>query len=208
MIPFVKETRGLDNTMDTTTTDTQRGIRADARRNRERIIEGARAEFARCGALAQMEDIARTSGVGVGTVYRHFPTKEALMTELVRRNFAYFAETAEDALADDREPFLVLADVLRRCAGFAAADASLQRALTGAGDDEILERVAAERERLREATGTLVERAQQAGTMRLDASGDDVGMMMCGVCATMGRKLPGFDWHRHLELMIDGLRRR
>ena len=65
----------------------ERPLRADARRNRERILESARAVFAECGAEAQIDDVASRAGVGVGTVYRHFPTKEALMVELVRQKF-------------------------------------------------------------------------------------------------------------------------
>jgi AcrR family transcriptional regulator len=188
-----------------TATDSKRCLRADARRNREKIIDGARKEFARSGALAQMEDVARAAGVGVGTVYRHFPTKEALMTELVRLNFAFFYETARNALADEREPFVVLADMMRACAEFTAGDAGLQYALMAAGE-EILAGVDLEKRQLAGATQELVDRAQRAGTLRLDVSQEDIGMLMCGVCSTMGHTTPVFDWRRHLELMIDSLR--
>src|SRR4051794_4271073 len=65
----------------------ERRLRADARRNRERILESARIVFSESGGEAQIDDVARRAGVGVGTVYRHFPTKEALMVELVRQKF-------------------------------------------------------------------------------------------------------------------------
>ena len=81
--------------------------RADARRNRERILEAARVVFAEQGAEAQMDDVARAAGVGVGTVYRHFPQKDALMGELVASKFRTFADNAEIALtvADPLEAF-------------------------------------------------------------------------------------------------------
>ncbi len=187
--------------------EAERSQRADARRNRERIIDGAREVFARGGAMAQMEDVARTSGVGVGTVYRHFPTKEALITELVRRKFELFAQTAREALAEDREPFEVLADVLRRNAAFMAQDAAVRYAMMAAGE-EIWVQVAPERQQVNEIVQQLVERAQRAGTMREDFGVADIPMLMCGICATMGHASPGFEWGRHLELVIDGLRAR
>src|ERR1700719_3276306 len=97
-----------------TLTDTERPQRADARRNRERILESARAVFAEYGADAQIDDIARQAGVGVGTVYRHFPTKEALLVELLREKFRLFAARSRDALEQDGQPFAVLEDLLRR----------------------------------------------------------------------------------------------
>jgi AcrR family transcriptional regulator len=204
MIPFVKHPSVKLPTMDTSA-DTKPGLRADARRNHEKIIDGARQVFARNGASAQMEDVARASGVGVGTVYRHFPTKEALMTELVRRNFELFASAARDALTDDREPFEVLADVLRRNAELTAGDTAVQQAMMGAGA-EVWAGTEPERHRLGQLFQELVERAQQAGTMRPDLGADDIPMLMCGVCATMGHTASGFDWRRHLELAIDSLR--
>src|ERR1019366_1103756 len=81
-----------------TSSETNRPLRADARRNRERILESARLVFAESGADAQIDDVARRAGVGVGTVYRHFPTKEALMVELVRQKFRLFADRAREAV--------------------------------------------------------------------------------------------------------------
>ena len=114
--------------------DTDRPLRADARRNRERILESARAVFAEYGADAQIDDVARQAGVGVGTVYRHFPTKEALLVELLREKFRLFAARAREALEQDGEPFAVLEDLLRRNAETAASDAAVQHALAGAGE--------------------------------------------------------------------------
>ncbi len=191
--------------MTTVQIDTERPQRADARRNRERILAGARVVFARCGVDAQMDDVARQSGVGVGTVYRHFPTKEALMAELVRAKFRTFAENARQALEHDGEPFAVFADLLRRNAEVCARDAGIQHAFTGFGEP-LWTRAQAELTELNVPTAELIERAQRAGTMRPDVSVADIPMLMCGVSATMTHSGLGFDWHRHLELVIDMLR--
>ncbi len=186
-------------------TEAQRPLRADARRNRERILEGARAVFAECGVDAQMDDVARRAGVGVGTVYRHFPTKEALMVELVRQKFRTFAHNAREALARDDEPFTVLADLLRRNAEVCARDAAIQHALSGFMG-HVWTETQTEFEELIEPTAELIARAQCTGTMRPDVTVSDIPMLMCGVSATMTHAGPGFDWHRHLELVIDMLR--
>jgi AcrR family transcriptional regulator len=114
-------------------TENERPLRADARRNRERILESARDVFGECGVDAQMDDVASRAGVGVGTVYRHFPTKEALIVELVRQKFRLFAAGAREALERDGEPFAVLADMLRRNAAALARDAGMQHVLVGVG---------------------------------------------------------------------------
>jgi AcrR family transcriptional regulator len=187
--------------------ETGRPLRADARRNHERILEAAREVFAECGVDAQMDDVARRASVGVGTVYRHFPTKEALIVELVRQKFRLFAAGARAALERDEEPFDVFADMLRRNADVCARDAAMQHALTGVGE-HIWAQAQAEQEELNTLSGLLVARAQRAGTMRPDVRATDIAMLMCGVSGTMTHNAPGFDWHRHLELVIDMLRAR
>lgn len=209
MIPFVKgpglvrDTEGENLT--TTPTETSHHLRADARRNRERILESASAVFAECGADAQVDDIARRASVGVGTVYRHFPTKEALMVELVRQKFRLFAANGREALGQDGEPFTVLADLMRRNAEAAADDAAMQHALSGVGE-HIWAQAEPEQRELAEVTKELVARAQRSGEMRLDVSAADIPMLLCGVCSTMTHTGPGFDWSRHLELVISMLR--
>ncbi len=189
-----------------TVIDTGRPLRADARRNRERILESARAVFAECGADAQIDDVARQAGVGVGTVYRHFPTKEALLAELVREKFRLFAARGREALEQDGEPFAVLEDLLRRNAETTACDAASQQALLGAGDTVWMQ-ADAERQELVALTDELIARARRAGTIREDVDANDIAMLMCGLCSSMGSK-PGFDWRRHLDLVIDMLRAR
>ena len=187
--------------------DPERPLRADARRNRERILESAREVFAEYGIDAQMDDIAQRAGVGVGTVYRHFPTKEALMAELVRQKFRRFAAGAREALERDGEPFAVFADLLRSNADELARDAGMQHVLVGVGE-HIWAQAQTEQDQLNTLTEDLIARAQHAGTMRQDVRATDIGMLMCGLCATMTQHRAGFDWHRHLELAIDTLRAR
>jgi AcrR family transcriptional regulator len=195
-----------ENPVTDTVIDTERPLRADARRNHERILESARAVFAEYGADAQIDDVARQAGVGVGTVYRHFPTKEALLVELLREKFRLFGARAREALEQDGEPFAVFEDLLRRNADTAASDAAVQHALAGAGE-HIWMQAEAEQQQLVAVTGELIARARRAGTIRQDVDANDIAMLMCGVCSTMGGK-PGFDWRRHLDLVIDMLRAR
>jgi AcrR family transcriptional regulator len=190
-----------------TGSETNRPLRADARRNRERILDSARSVFAEYGAEAQIDDVARRAGVGVGTVYRHFPTKEALMVELVRQKFRLFADRAREALEQNGEPFAALTDVMRRNAETAASDAATQQALAGAGD-HIWMQAQAEQQELITLTDELIARARRAGTIRPDVRATDIGMLMCGVCSTMSFSVPGFDWRRHLELVTEMLRPR
>lgn len=185
--------------------ETDRRLRADARRNRARIIDSAREVFAEFGAEAQIDDVARRAGVGVGTVYRHFPTKEALIAEIVREKFRVMAVNAREALERDGEPFAVFADLLRTNAELCARDAGVQEAITGYGES-VWVYAQAELQELYVPTAELIDRAQRAGTMRPDVTVDDIPMLMCGVSATMPHSAAGFDWHRHLEFVIDALR--
>src|ERR1035437_11196215 len=113
---------------------TDRPMRADARRNHARILGAARELFASEDPDVQMDDVARRAGVGVGTVYRHFPDKEALMGELVRERFGVFDERLRVALADESaEPFDALADALRSNAASVAEDSATRFAFMHGG---------------------------------------------------------------------------
>src|ERR1700676_5289087 len=129
MIPVVKPAGGERAVTSTVSEETERQLRADARRNRELILESARAAFAESGAGAQIDDVARHAGVGVGTVYRHFPTKQALLAELVRQTFRLFTERAREALEAGGEPFARIEGLLRSIAQTAAGDVGVQYAL-------------------------------------------------------------------------------
>ena len=193
--------------MSSSSIESERPQRADAKRNRERILESARDAFAAHGADTQMDEVARLARVGVGTVYRHFPTKESLLGELVRQQMERMGENTRAALERDGEPFAVFADVLRENAGIASGNAAIQYAMLGAGEG-VWEYAGEAQAELVGLTEKMIARAQRAGTMRADVSAMDIPMLMCGVCATMTHTKPHFDWRRHLELIIDSLRAR
>ena len=191
--------------MTSTVSDTERPLRADARRNRERILQSARAAFAESGADAQIDDVARHAGVGVGTVYRHFPTKQALLTELVRQTFRLFTERAREALQAGGEPLALIEGLLRRIAETAAGDAGVQYALASSDAQAARSEAQAEQDELIAVIAELIERARRAGTIRPGIEATDIAMLICGVVSAMGPR-PGFDWHRHLDLVTDTLR--
>jgi AcrR family transcriptional regulator len=187
-----------------------RPTRSDARRNRERIVEAARAAFAEQGPDAQIDDIARRAEVGVGTVYRHFPTKDALLGELMRLKLTALRDRARRKLAEDDDPGEAFAGFLREQADVIAKDASLQRMLW-AETEETLAPVAPLIEEVNEAVGELISRAREAGAIRADLEVDDVRTFMCGLGAIMAADARGvmrFDWRRQFEFMLDGMRAR
>jgi AcrR family transcriptional regulator len=192
--------------MSTTPIPVARPMRADARRNRERILTAARELFAGSPTEVQMDDLARRAGVGVGTVYRHFPDKEALMGELVRERFELFNDQLRTALADtEAEPFDALAGALRANAAGVAEDAATRFAFMSGGE-RVFAHAAAESEDFMRLARTLVRRARRAGQLTPGFSAEDIPMLMCGVCATVDKQKAGWDWRRHLELVIRGMR--
>src|SRR5882757_7511708 len=205
MIPLVKRAGGK-RAVTSTVSDTERPLRADARRNRERILQSARAAFADSGDAVQIDDVARHAGVGVGTVYRHFPTKQALLTELVRQTFRLFTEWARAAREAGGEPFALIEGLLRRIAETAAGDAGVQYALASTAGQAETE-APAEQDELIAVIAELTGRARRAGTIRPGIEATDIAMLICGVVSAMGPR-PGFDWRRHLDLVIDTLRAR
>ena len=181
-----------------------RQLRADARRNRERILEAAKEVFGEQGAEAQMDDVARRAGVGVGTVYRHFPNKDVLMGELVTEKFKTITENAREALAQD-DAWEAFTNLLYRSAEEMARNSALQDALSTAG--AAYEYAEPARLELHEATDMLVKRAQRQGKLRRDFRADELPMLMGGLCASMAAPFPAAcDWRRHLEILLDGLR--
>ncbi len=179
-------------------------MRADARRNRERILDAARDVFAESGGDAQMDQIATRAGVGVGTVYRHFPTKDALLAQMVEQRFAAFADWAREA-AEEPDAWTAFAGYLTRCLEHCAGDAGTQHALMAAEGADVAQRTA-ERTGLRERTERLIVRAQAAGELRADFSIEDIPVVMCGLSSAMSVR--AWDWRRFQVIVLDGLRAR
>jgi AcrR family transcriptional regulator len=180
-------------------------LRADARRNREAIKQAARKCFAEHGFDCQMEDIARTAGVGVGTVYRHFPNKEALLDALVADRFERIAEETAKAL-EEEDAWQAFCDVMRWSAHYQAEDRGLSEVL---GSRPLVGEAAAAKSGLVELTQKLIRKAQRAGKMRKDLMVEDIPTMICGLSAVTGSadgSMPAMNWERFLEVMLDGMR--
>jgi AcrR family transcriptional regulator len=189
----------------TEATNGKPALRADARRNREAVLAAARERFGECGLDCQMDDIARTAGVGVGTVYRHFPTKEDLIAALVADRFERLAERAEQALGE-RDPWQAFCDLIRHSAGVTVRDRALSEFLSWHPE---LGQHEAVRSGLADLTAQLMANAQSAGGMREDAVIEDVPTLICGlgaVTAGAAGKMPELNWERYVEIMLDGLR--
>jgi AcrR family transcriptional regulator len=181
----------------------QRTLRADAQRNRERIMAAGRELFAREGPQVQMDEIAAHAGVGIGTVYRHFPTKEALLTAMVRDRFQGFAEIAR--LAEDiPDPLEALERAMLSSAEAVEGDMGFQLAMMGSNQLE-WEGIEEQKAALAEVVTRIISRAIAAGVVRDDFTFDDFGMLMCGITSTMYYQPGSANWRRHLELMLKGV---
>ena len=189
----------------TATKTPPRAPRADALRNRAKVLEAARKVFARDGLEAQMDEVARLAGVGVGTVYRHFPNKEDLLTALAEARFEGLASAARGALQIE-DPWEAFVEFMTYSAGVMAEDRLLSEAMMArAGTCS----EAAERAGLRDLTAQLVERAKLAGALRADVEPTDVPGLVCGIGrATIGGQggPPPISWQRYLDIMLAGLR--
>jgi AcrR family transcriptional regulator len=191
--------------------------RADAQRNCERVLEAARAVFAESGPEASLEEIARRAGVGIGTLYRHFPTRRALVEAVFHENLDTLRVQAEELLdrlerhlddpaADGSSPGEALATWLRAqlhnsmlCRGLAAA------AMITMLDDE--ENPTPDCEALRAAGAALLRRAQDAGEMRADTDIDDLLRMVNAIgLATEDAPDATASADRLFDVLIDGVR--
>lgn len=182
-------------------------LRADARRNRDAILAAACELFIEVGPAAPFDEIARRAGVGIATLYRRFPDREALMRAVVLDVLERVAQEARAALAEERDAFTALTRYMHRALDVRIA--AVMPALVGQislEDEQIVRR----REQSTEPIAALIEAAQHAGTLRGDVTFADIGLLL----VRLSRPLPGpfpraLDdslAHRHLDLLIDGLR--
>lgn len=176
--------------------------RADAERNRARVLEVARALFAERGDEVQMADVARAAEVGIGTVYRHFPTRQALVEAAAGQRFTEILAFARQECLAAPDPGTGLELLLRHIGEVLDRDRGLSGAIEsamGSGEPSGESRSA-----LQEVAGTLVERGQEAGTIRADAGVEDVYMLVCGLAAVI--RTGSGDWRRFTRLALDALR--
>jgi AcrR family transcriptional regulator len=177
-------------------------MRSDARRNRERLLAAATAAFAENGADAPLEDIARRAGVGIGTLYRHFPTRLALQEGVYRNQVNAVCARGRD-LACDPSPGDAFFAWLRALSGYLATKRGLSLALIEnlGRDSELLSSCS---QMMKTTAAELLARAQRADAVRSDVSALDVMRLVHGI-AVATEQTPG-DADRLLSLMLDGLR--
>ncbi|MFF3454674.1 TetR/AcrR family transcriptional regulator [Streptomyces sp. NPDC002730] len=179
--------------------------RADALRNRERIVTAAREMFVEFGPDVPLDEIARRAGVGNATLYRHFADRDALIHEVVLFVLARTTERAQEAAAEEADTFAAL----RRFAHAAADEriGALCPLLTGTFDRHFPD-LTHEQERLEEAVDGLFERAHKAGRLRTDVAVGDLLVALSQLTRPLpGTVCPNMDRfvHRHLQLFLDGL---
>lgn len=183
-----------------------RPLRADAVRNRGRVLEAARKLMTQRGVEVGMEEIAREAGVGVGTVYRHFPNKDALIRALAEDRFERIAKVITEAL-EDPEPWNAFESMMRRTAKIHVADRALTEIMRNHGDAM---QAAAGKYEVPELTEKLVERCKAAGVLRREVQMGDIPMLMCGVgtatCSAAGRLAGPDGWKRYLDYVLAGMR--
>jgi AcrR family transcriptional regulator len=179
-------------------------MRADARRNRERLLAVAEQVFAQKGVTASTEEIAREAGVGIGTVFRHFPTKEALLAAVFVGRLQWLADEAE-SLCMAEDPGAAFVEFFTLVVSQSATKNAFADALTQAGVDVYQATVEA-RQGLLRGLGELLVRAQQAGALRADVGVEDVLALLVGASRTAEHVTDPTIRARTLRIVLDGLR--
>jgi AcrR family transcriptional regulator len=182
----------------------QRPLRADARRNREALLENAAAAFAESGTDTSLEDIARRAGVGIGTLYRHFATRDALVEAVYRREVELVCDEAPALLAT-RSPDVALREWMQRFVDYVAIKRGMSAALKSAvgGNSELFEYTHA---RLMNAVTVLLDAATAAGAIRPDVDARDLMRAISGICLACTDDVREQQTRRMVALLMDGLR--
>ncbi|MDT8909572.1 helix-turn-helix domain-containing protein [Amycolatopsis sp. PS_44_ISF1] len=189
--------------------DPQIPLRADARRNRDQIIAAARLIFGEYGPEVPMEEIARAAGVGVGTLYRRFPDRDALIRAVAVDNFARVIGDAREAMAEEPTAWKALVRLLYQSVELhLTIQLSIlsKKALEILKDDPVIARL---RDELLIEVDTLVRAAQQEGDLRPDVGAGDVAMLFALLLRQMESRRPEIaqmSTARCIAIMIDGLR--
>ncbi len=183
---------------------TARPLRADACRNRERLLESARTVFAARGSGATVEEIAKAAGVGVGTLYRHFPRRIDLVEAVYREDVEGLVALAAQ-LCDTAGPWEALVGWLEGFVRYAQAKRTFLTELHEAFEKSP-DLAVQSREKIAEAVGTVLMRAQGAGAARDDLDKDDLMQLVGGMC--MARNATLEQNERLLTFLLDGIRAR
>lgn len=183
----------------------QRPMRADARRNYERVLAQAKIAFAEHGVDASLEDIARRAGVGIGTVYRHFPTRQALLEAVFQERFDALRSLAGE-LADSREAGEALDAWLRAFAEHATASRGMPASVKAAVTDKQSE-LGSSCQAMHAAGGEMLARAQKAGTVRPEITASDMLRLVNAVAWATEESGARTDVDRLLGVVLAGLRR-
>jgi AcrR family transcriptional regulator len=180
-------------------------LRRDAERNRQHLLEAARELFAERGLAVTLDDIAHRAGVGVGTAYRRFSSRDELIVALFEERMHDIVSLTQAAFASD-DPWTALVDFLTRMAELQAEDRGLKEVLLGSSLGR--ERVARIRDELRPRAQALIERAQASGAVRPDIDASDLPLvqMMVGAVADVAPPERPDLWRRLLALTLDGIR--
>jgi AcrR family transcriptional regulator len=179
--------------------------RADALRNRDRVLEAAKAVFSAGGPDASLEAVARRAGVGIGTLYRHFPTREALYAAVYRREVEQLGELAEQ-LKNEAAPVEALRKWMRANVEFVATKKGMAAALALAAGPPPSELAAFSYERLTKAIGMLLARAVATGELRGDVGPEDLLRTLVGMCLLHDQAGWQASVVRMLDVFIDGMR--
>lgn len=192
--------------MERTRPKTTRKPRSDSLRNRERLLESAKAVFSTGGAGASLETVAREAGVGIGTLYRHFPTREALFEAVYRRDIEQLGELA-DELGRTATPVEALRRWLHANIEVVATKKGMLTALALAADGQA-ELYAYSSERMKAAATLLLDRAVGAGAIRSDIAPEELLRALYGLVGSYYMRGEP-DWQeaakRLVDVFVDGL---
>ena len=179
-------------------------LRADARRNRLRILDAAEDVFGRGGEEASTEEVARLAGVGIATVFRHFPTKAALLEEVLVRRFTRLRDYAA-SLADADDPGRAFAELFRHVVADAPGKIAIGEAIAAAGGRD--ERASEVADAYRERVATVLRRAQAAGAIRADVGAEEVHALLVATARAVAlMPLEPEVRERLVGVVLDGLR--
>ncbi|WP_338054030.1 helix-turn-helix domain-containing protein [Streptomyces spiramenti] len=177
-------------------------LRADAARNRARVLRAAREQLAAGDDSLQLNTIARLAGVGVGTVYRHFPDRQALVAALSVERFQELAEAVRAAVAEGGAAMAVLHRVARLALSFMLEDSRLAAVLeSGDGDPQVAESTA----EVDAVLGALLDQARRDGAVKDTVTAADLRLLLCGVAAAVRAGGPDRA-EPYLAVLLDGLR--